>query len=165
MNRGKTTWVTIWRMYAVRLAGAFMSTSRSRQAPIDYMSTTAENVMWALQPQCESDSAYHYGADISMLSQFGEEKEVLYPPCTMLQVQRLQEDESPSKTIKTFAELVGKAMESPATGAPRRRSTAYMAKREGPSLEKLITLSAAKAEMLTEGDKSFLAINVLPRFM
>ena len=34
----------------------------------------------------ESTTGYHYGANISMLSQFAAEREILFPPCTMLQV-------------------------------------------------------------------------------
>ena len=45
-------------------------------------------MLWELRPQTESDSAYHRGADISMLSQFEGEREVLFPPCTMLEVKR-----------------------------------------------------------------------------
>jgi len=62
---------------------AFMSTSRQRQTPIDYMGR-GSNVLWELKPQAETDAAYHRGADISMLSQFAGEQEVLFPPCTML---------------------------------------------------------------------------------
>ena len=68
---------------------AFMSTSRAREAPIAYMGD-AENVMWALHPQVESDTAYHYGADISFLSQFGEEKEVRRAREAMRPPQRAQ---------------------------------------------------------------------------
>ena len=87
---------------------AFMSTSRARHAPIAYMSNDAENVMWALRPQVESDTAYHYGADIAFLSQFGEEREVLFPPCTMLQVLRHKKQSaakggSASATLKRCA--------------------------------------------------------------
>lgn len=53
---------------------AFMSTSKNRQAPIDYMQGSA-NVLWELAPKAESDVAYHCGADISMLSQFAGERE------------------------------------------------------------------------------------------
>lgn len=73
---------------------AFMSTSRNRQTPIDYMSTSGENVLWALRAQPESDSGYHSGADIGMLSQFAAEAEVLFPPCTMLTVLRTGRAES-----------------------------------------------------------------------
>ncbi len=65
---------------------AFMSTSRERTTPIRYMGENAENVLWCLQPRNESDSAFHSGADVAMLSQFAEEREVLFPPCTMLVV-------------------------------------------------------------------------------
>ena len=64
---------------------AFMSTSRNRSTPIHYMSGEA-NVLWELAPREESDAAYHCGADISMLSQFGAEEEVLFPPCCLLVV-------------------------------------------------------------------------------
>ena len=67
---------------------AFMSTSRQRKTPIEYMdSGGAPNVLWELKPRAESDTAYHHGADISMLSQFAGEAEVVFPPCTMLVVQ------------------------------------------------------------------------------
>ena len=62
---------------------AFMSTSRIRTVPIEFMSGN-ENVLWELAPKAESDAGFHYGADISLLSQFSEEEEVLFPPCTMM---------------------------------------------------------------------------------
>jgi len=63
---------------------AFMSTSKNKATPVDYMSNTSGNVLWELQPSLESDIAFHRGADISMLSQFKAEDEVLFPPCTLL---------------------------------------------------------------------------------
>eukprot|EP00961_Rhodomonas_salina_P023404 314243-Rhodomonas_salina.2 len=65
---------------------AFMSTSRRRQTPLDYIDPHGPNVLWELRPSTESDVAYRQGADISMLSQFAAEAEVLFPPCTMLLV-------------------------------------------------------------------------------
>ena len=44
------------------------------------------NVLWELAPQKQTDAGYHCGADISMLSQFGDEEEVLFPPCCLLVV-------------------------------------------------------------------------------
>ena len=64
---------------------AFMSTSRDRHVPVGYLDLD-QNVLWHLEPSLESDAGYHYGADISLLSQFGKEKEVLFPPCTMLEI-------------------------------------------------------------------------------
>lgn len=68
---------------------AFMSTSRNRNTPIHYMGGD-DNVLWELapgeEPGAESTSAYHCGADISLLSQFSAEQEVLFPPCTLLHV-------------------------------------------------------------------------------
>ena len=43
-------------------------------------------MLWSLRPSRETDTGFHYGADISILSQFADEAEVLFPPCTMLQV-------------------------------------------------------------------------------
>ena len=67
---------------------AFMSTSRNRQTPVGFMTEGGPNLLWQLQPKKESDAAFHRGADISMLSQFSEEEEVLFPPYTMLNVQQ-----------------------------------------------------------------------------
>ena len=61
---------------------AFMSTSRNRGTPIHYMGGD-DNVLWELEP-CEepTDSAYHCGADIRLLSQYPAEEEVPCPQVT-----------------------------------------------------------------------------------
>ena len=64
----------------------FMSTSRNQSTPVHYMGGS-KNVLWKLQSQTESDTGFHCGADLSILSQFASEDEVLFPPCTMLIVQ------------------------------------------------------------------------------
>ena len=91
--------------------------------------------------------ALQAGADISMISQFGEEKEVLYPPCTMLQVQRLKRGER--KRTSTLADAIRKTKEA----------------EKKQDLHDLIDKVGAKASMVTEGTKSFLSINVLPRYV
>ena len=75
-----------------------------------------------------------------------------------------QLDQSRQKQIKTFAQVVGKTMsrksllgELPEAGRGLRK--------EGASLEALIHQCDAKAEMVTEGSKAFLAVHVLPRFL
>ena len=73
---------------------AFMSTSRSRSAPISYMDPAGENVLWALRPTLHSDSGFHHGAPVALVSQFAEEEEILYPPCTMLVVSPRGDEES-----------------------------------------------------------------------
>ena len=62
---------------------AFMSTSRNQRTPLNYMAGEL-NVLWELEASAPSDDAYHRGADISMLSQYAHEDEVLFPPCTMM---------------------------------------------------------------------------------
>ena len=46
----------------------------------------ASNLMWEVHTRGEDGGGYHAGADVSMLSQFPEEKEILFPPLTMLMV-------------------------------------------------------------------------------
>jgi len=77
----------------------FVSTSLNKETPIQYMSCTAANVgdnesdrsipnvLWTLKTSGESDSAYHRGANIQLLSQFAGEEEVVFPPCTMMVVE------------------------------------------------------------------------------
>lgn len=127
-----------------------MSTSRSREAPIAYMSPDGQNVMWSLHPQVESDTAYHYGADISGLSQFGEEKEVLYPPCTMLQVERVKA----SKEGTPDAHRTRASSSSPGEG-----------KGGSAAIGELLDSVGAKAQMVKEDDKLFLSVDVLPRYV
>ena len=80
-----------------------MSTSRSCEVPIEFMSGEA-NVLWELRPKAESDAGFHFGADISMLSQYEHEEEVLFPPCTMMVVQGEPPDVSNSgRVIKDSA--------------------------------------------------------------
>lgn len=65
---------------------ALMSTSRHKLTPIHYMGDDGDNVLWELKVGKETNIGMHFGADISMLSQFGKEREVLFPPYTMLEV-------------------------------------------------------------------------------
>lgn len=64
---------------------AFMSTSKKREAPIQYM-VPGKNVLWQLKTNPDSDAGFHRGADISMLSQHAGEDEILFPPMTLLKV-------------------------------------------------------------------------------
>jgi hypothetical protein len=73
---------------------AFTSTSRARDIFEEYMplGEDVQNVLWHLTPRAPSQihrwrergTIFCRGADISMLSQFAAEEEVLFPPCTML---------------------------------------------------------------------------------
>jgi len=74
---------------------AFMSTSRVRAIFEEYLPHGSEascDVLWHLTPRPPSQvhrwrergTIFCRGADISMLSQFAAEAEVLFPPCTML---------------------------------------------------------------------------------
>ena len=88
---------------------AFMSTSRMRKTPIEYMAGGGEsNVLFCLKPRSESDSGFHRGADVSALSQFAGEKEVLFPPYTMLTVL----EETTQRNIREQVEESGKCFVS-----------------------------------------------------
>jgi len=65
---------------------AFMSTSAVIRTATDYMQNPGQNVLWEIRPEAETDSGFHRGADIAELSQFADERETLFPPCTMLRV-------------------------------------------------------------------------------
>ena len=83
------------------------------------MSSSGDNVLWELAPEelhggslAETDSGYHHGADISLLSQFAGEEEILFPPCTILEVF------SKAKTTRkscTSEELARAASATPST--------------------------------------------------
>jgi hypothetical protein len=87
---------------------AFMSTSRQWQTPVDYMGT-GPNVLWELSPSMQTDAAFHRGTDISMLSQFAAEAEVLFPPGTMLVAKARDKPEHVADTQprQSFVEMVG----------------------------------------------------------
>merc|ERR1712039_437179 len=74
---------------------AFMSTSTNRQTPIEYMASGPDNVLWEISSGAPCDFAYRCGANISRLSQFAAEDEVLFPPCTLLVAKRLKDDSEP----------------------------------------------------------------------
>ena len=125
---------------AVAVDMAFMSTSRKRTVPINYMDSKGPNVLWELQPRVESDAGFHYGADISKLSQFTAEQEVLFPPCTALMVQLRPGWDTPSQVDGKTDELK----------VVRQKST------PGPD-----DFARTKCD---EAGKSFLSVAVLPFF-
>jgi len=119
---------------------AFMSTSRDRNCAVDYMDQKGTNVLWVLQPKPESDSGFHHGASIEMLSQFSAEKEVLFPPCTMLAV----------KEERKMAEA--------RTAGDKTRIKKLEDERNTP-------WSHYEASNISENGRTFLSINVLPTFL
>ena len=66
---------------------AFMSTSLGEDTPIHYMQGNGKpNLLWEIHASPEDEVGYHCGAEVAMLSQFKGEREVLFPPLTMLRV-------------------------------------------------------------------------------
>jgi hypothetical protein len=82
-----TFWVKDSQGMVCAVDGGFLSTSKNKKTPISYM-CKGLNTLWVIKPKPESDTAYHRGAEVSQLSQFASEEEVLFPPCTMLVVDR-----------------------------------------------------------------------------
>lgn len=65
---------------------AFMSTSVDGGICQQYMDSSQVNVLWEIRCKAETSEGFHSGADVSLLSQFPSEKEMLFPPLTMLTV-------------------------------------------------------------------------------
>jgi hypothetical protein len=65
---------------------AFMSTSVDQEVCKHYMDTKQQNVLWEIRCSSETAEGFHSGADVSMLSQYPQEVEMLFPPLTMLKV-------------------------------------------------------------------------------
>ena len=99
---------------------AFMSTSLERETSIFYLTkrdahglTPSEGLLWELTSGSEDDGGYHCGADVSMLSQFASEKEVLFPPYTMLRVNKRpaldgilhEQDQRPDRSKEYFERI------------------------------------------------------------
>ena len=83
----RTFWVPDDHGMVAAVETGFMSTSKRPSVSIGYM-TGNSNVLWQLKTRTETNTGFHMGADISMLSQFSEEKEILFPPCTMVRTPR-----------------------------------------------------------------------------
>lgn len=64
----------------------FMSTSMAEATPVHYMQPDGPNVLRRLDSGDEDAVGFHCGAVIADLSQYAGEKEVLFPPLTMLRV-------------------------------------------------------------------------------
>jgi len=140
----------------------FMSTSKNMTAPLKYMEKGA-NVLWNLKPGPETDDGYHCGADIAMLSQFGAEAEVLFPPCTLLVVQKQQQPRS-SLTLDEVAEAEqqhtpGRASLSGAPLPPDGRSS--------PAIAGDVGVHGNLARYVTDPERgcTYLSIDVVPSFI
>jgi hypothetical protein len=68
---------------------AFMSTSLATETPIHYMAEAPKpNILWELKAASEDSAGFHCGAEVAMLSQYEKEREVLFPPLTLLRLER-----------------------------------------------------------------------------
>ena len=68
---------------------AFMSTSMGQGECVKFLgekASASENLLWELQCGPEDATGFHSAADVQVLSQYPAEREVLFPPLTMLQV-------------------------------------------------------------------------------
>ena len=93
----------LWRGIGGNLADAFwlpdasgllcitelglMSTSTGPDTPKHYM-REGMNVLWNIISAPEDEAGFHCGADVSLLSQYPAEREVLFPPLTLFNVAR-----------------------------------------------------------------------------
>ena len=73
----------------------FMSTSTDEAICHEYMDKNQPNVLWEIRCKPESSEGLHSGADVSMLSQFPSEREILFPPMTLLKVEMQASESKP----------------------------------------------------------------------
>ena len=122
---------------------AFMSTSRDRTPPIEYMDAGGSNVLWQLHPTPESDSGFHRGANVEVLSQFAGEAECLFPPCTMLVVRE----------------------EPKLAAAKRAGDRARMERISSANTSNNMLYGSFSAKQEEVNGKEFLCVDVLPIFL
>ena len=72
----------------------FVSTASNLDAALRYMGQADDNVLFKVYPSMQTSEGFHMGADVSMLSQFSHETEVLFPPSTLLVVRNNSASES-----------------------------------------------------------------------
>ena len=65
---------------------AFMSTSTDNTVSLDhYLGNDQVGVLWEIQCMEEDDIGFHSPADVQLLSQHPDDRELLFPPLTMLE--------------------------------------------------------------------------------
>ncbi len=72
----RSFWLPDEKGMLVATETGFMSTSRSRSMPVGYLDPFGANLLWKIRPTAHSDSGFHHGAPVSLLSQFADEEEV-----------------------------------------------------------------------------------------
>jgi len=115
-----TFWVKDSQGMVCAVDGGFLSTSKNKEIVFSYM-CKGLNVLWVVKPKPESDAAFHRGADVSKLSQFATEEEVLFPPCTMLEVDR--ERARSQAMVSAVGHVAENLCCSPAAARPPRAPT------------------------------------------
>jgi hypothetical protein len=148
----------------------FMSTSRQRMTPIGYMEAGTPNVLWELLPQLESDSGYHCGASIEMLSQFAEEQEVLFPPNTLLKLVRQTAASTDSMAPSTSSLHVKSDVKLAANGSAQDANTddAQLPERPESLKQRLSRWSIGfdeNVDVVNDDGKEYVSILVTPTFL
>jgi hypothetical protein len=93
----------------VAVESGFMSTTYEKEVCQQYMDKSGPNLLWELTAVEESDEAFHLGADVSLLSQFPKEREITFPPYTMLVVEPVSDDDPrPRMALESGEEEAGK---------------------------------------------------------
>lgn len=101
---------------------SLMSTSASEEVSASFLGPVKDesdggghehnqNLMWEVHSRGAGDSGYHSGADVSRLSQFPNEKEVLFPPLTSLRVHLSKDDGSGSRRLSQDAQSSTEAIQ------------------------------------------------------
>lgn len=87
----------------------FMSTSLDRVVSEGFLGSGGVCVLWEIECGAETDDGFHSAADVSLLSQYPGEKEMLFPPLTMLQVRAQQHGGGPAAGRKDSTVALSRA--------------------------------------------------------
>ena len=88
----------------VAVESGFMSTTYDKAVCMTYMDKSGPDLLWELNAVEESDEAFHLGADVSLLSQFPKEREITFPPYTMLVVEPVSDGDLGPRMALEFGE-------------------------------------------------------------
>ena len=133
-----------------------------------------DHILWQIECKEESEGGYHNGADVSMLSQFASEDEILFPPLTVLtltnsrQGQRLSAPTSLQGQMPTTGARLGAMKDYQNNDAVDRDSNlSQLSNRdwEAAQEEKEIDEPGAQQRQRTATTLKFHRVNAFPTFV
>ena len=142
---------------------AFTSTSLSSETPKHYM-RAGRNVLWHIKASSETEEGFHCGADIGLLSQYPKEREVLFPPLTMFQVE-VRDKAAILKNTRLGSVILPSPLPLPSRATIGERGSTV--KSETIKITWMQQPYQVKSATVVDGDivKQYLEIDVVPTFI